>query len=713
MKTEDHTALAGLGQVQKEEIDPVELAACQWKLIEALESEYIGKPVHNTRCIYEDENWFELNGAQGSRTGIYWTALSETPALKVLLKSMMWDQIFDRSLELSTAKLRLIRIQNTFQRLITNRRLLNGQSGEVLLGLCHITDDDLLMLIDEQICSLTSESQVLLACNDFNMFIAYMGQYGERVPVYQMLAQLPWHKSGETVTAWVKRRLTDLKVIFPQTVGFEPLSGKTANCLVEASLMLIDNHFDNFSEIGPFLAEYTTLQDSTSNYVLSLEPKFVFGLLEKYAPILGHIVPAPDLSGFSAFRYKARAVFLWLRALVKLCRAACINIILLTSGLRNLDVRKLKVGACKPSGRVDILFYLRSDIQKTGNIVILPVPPQADKAIRLLEAIKETKSNYLIDWGGETKKIVRVQKSEEVDANDVTDDAYLKSGGQLNYALGTFAEHFHIPFVDSKGDIYTAHNYRTTVAGWLGSASNLSLLLVRRLFGHSNNIMPTVYLNNNPAFVAERAAQKVRTNAATARQMGLAASQGRLAGVKGEQLERGYRLHKSLMEADGTKSHSLTDSEIMLSFSGVLEQRIESGSICGFLTPFGVVCGRNATDSSQPPCAKRAHRDMTSAIPIEILKHLSDIDPQQCIGTSCSEALLGPWSTAILDTVIWYRALLRHQLGDAFEEDHFIESAKQFIRQYEEPIKKVFGIKALNDASIGVEVENSGRKANS
>lgn len=695
MRAEDTMALPGLGQVHEDErVTSAELAASQWKLIDTLEREYFGKRVFNTRCSYEDEKWFDLNGGTGSRTGINWSDWSDSPALKVLLKSMMWDQIFDRSIELSTAKLLLHTLQKTLLALIESRRLLTGKPGEVILGLSHVSDDDLLIMLDAEMLRASSEQSFSQTCNELGRCIVYARHYGERVPVYQMPAQLPWHKSGETVKSWVKRRASDLRFVFPSIQGFEPLSGEAAQPLVEASLTLIDDHFDHFSEIGPILAEYTALQNSAGDYVRSLEPRFVYGLLEKYGPILGHIVPAPDLSERAAFVNKGRAVFLWLRSLVRLCRAACLNIILLTSGLRNFDVRRLKVASCKPSGRVDILFYLRSDIQKTGNVVLLPVPPQTDKAIRLLENLKETTSNYLIDWGGETKKDFHVEES--VLAGD---DAYLKSGGQLNDALRRFAEHYHIPFIDSKDDTYTAHNYRTTVAGWLGSASNLSLLLVRRLFGHGNNIMPTVYLNNNPAFVAERKAQKARANAETARQLALAASQGRVAGVKGEQLERGYQSHKSLMEADSRKSHSLMDAEIMLSFAAILEQRIESGSICGFLTPFGVMCGRNPTDSSQPPCAKRAHRDKTKDIPIEILNHISDINPQQCIGTSCSEALLGPWSTAILDTVIWYRALLRHQLGAAFNEEHFIESAKQFIRQYEAPIKKVFGLEALEDTA--------------
>jgi len=79
------------------------------------------------------------------------------------------------------------------------------------------------------------------------------------------------------------------------------------------------------------------------------------------------------------------------------------------------------------------------------------------------------------------------------------------------------------------------------------------------------------------------------------------------------------------------------------------------------------------------------------------LRHVSDINPQQCIGTSCTEAMLGPWSTSVLDTLNWYHALLRHQLGDAFSDEHFIESARQFIKQYETPIRKVFGLSALTD----------------
>jgi len=182
--------------------------------------------------------------------------------------------------------------------------------------------------------------------------------------------------------------------------------------------------------------------------------------------------------------------------------------------------------------------------------------------------------------------------------------------------------------------------------------------------------------------------------------MAMAASQGKIAGTKGNELERGYINLKRLYEADKTKSHSLTDSELIISFGDLIERRILDESICGFLTPFGVRCGRNPNDTTQPPCAKRAHRDKTKGIDKVLLNHLSDIAPQNCIGTSCDQAIIGPWSEAILESLLWYQKLLRHQLGDKFTDEHFILHAKQFISQYGPPIKKCSILKCFPTAPI-------------
>lgn len=471
MEQQYRAADAEIGSVRQEQADFAELGTAQWALIHAFERDYIGKRVYGTRCTYEDDNWFNLDGSTGSRTGIRWSRSSDTTALQILLKATILDYAFARSLEISSAKLLQTRLKKTILPVIENKRLLESPPGEILLGLSHLTDEDLLLLLDAELVAAPSEGNFCMQCSALDTFFAYARSYAERVPVFNCRARLPWQKSGGTIKAWAKQRAKDLEYVFPKIEGYEPMAAQTVQPLVEKSLALIDDNFDHISEIGPVLAEYTAKQNRAGDYVRSLEPRFVFGLLEKYGPILGHIVPAPDLSGRPEFINKGRAVFLWLRALVTLCRAACVNIIFLTTGLRNHDIRNLRVGACRPSGRVDMLFYLHTDIQKTNNFVVLPVPPQAEKAIRLLTLMKDTESDYLIDWGGVTRKGKTQDNLVEKDESDALDDANLKSGQQLNSLIRDFAAHFNIPFVDTKGETFSAHNYRTTVAGWLGAAS--------------------------------------------------------------------------------------------------------------------------------------------------------------------------------------------------------------------------------------------------
>lgn len=692
MKTTRKIVTASVAEIQGEKISAEELAKSQWALIHDLERQYRGKTVYGTNCKFEDDHWFSADSsAQQSRYGINWQLLETVePALQILAKTFLFDTIKERRIEIGTAVQKFMTLNNTMVPLIESKNLLAGKDGSVLLGLTHLTDNDMMLMLDTLLVSQTSEVKAINICSDIAAFPTFANYIAERIPLYQIRARLPWQRSGESVRAWMKMRTKDLKVAFSDVEGYEPLPSETIQPLVEESLTLIDLYFDHFVAIAPLVAVH-------ENYA-KYEKKFVFELLQKYAPIFGPIKVAPDISEEVDTLVKARIVFRWLREVLYLARGACVNVILLTTGLRNNDVRLLQVNACTPSKRVDMLFYLRADIQKTGNVLIIPVPAQTDKAYRLLEKIKLTESPYLIDAAMLLARNSAPCTAEKKETYDDKADVRLKTGNALNNMIRDFAAHFNIPFVSpTTGKPYTAHCYRTTVAGWLGAASNLSLLLVRRLFGHSNNVMPTVYLNNNPAFVAEREAQKARAHAETARQMGLAASQGRLAGIKGEQLERGYQAHKSRMEAEKQKSHSLTDAEILMTFNQILEQRINSGSVCAFLTPFGVQCMRNPSDTSQPPCAKRANRDKTQDIDPELLKHVSDINPQQCIGTSCTEAVLGPWSTSVLETLNWYRALLSHQLGDAFTEEHFIESAKQFIQQYQAPLRKVFGIAALSN----------------
>ena len=674
-------------------IDFMILGKNQWILVNQLDAEYKGKVVYGTNCLFEDDRWFNGEG-RADESPINWnTLLNYDKPLTLLLKVVFFEMIRSRRLLIKTVISQKIGIfRKVILPIINGKNLLCGAEGEVLLGLNLITDDDLKVAIDALLISSYSEQGFIQSCYELKMLLEFINHVAESVPIYQTHARTPWQIAGIGPDKWAIRRAKELYHIFRKTVGYAPLVSETVNPIIEKSLELIYDLGDNFESMNQSLSFFDS-QKGYTKYLIKNKSAAV-AALEKYGSIFANIVASPNTQGLDS-KQLISAVVVWLRELLYLARCACVNIILLTTGLRNIDIRGSQVNCCNPSKRVDILFYMQVDIEKTDNNVHLPVPEQTNRAVSLLNSIKFTKSPYLIDG---LRYPPGTKNREFIDADL---DSRVLTGQPINDMVRDFAVHFKIPFSSETNDSESsAHCYRTTVAGWLGSASALSILMVRRLFGHSNNIMPTVYLRNNPSFIKEREEVKLHTAAVMSKNMALAAASGQLAGVKGEQLEAGYKLHVSQFDVDKKKSHSLTDTEIITSFSKVLEQRFLDDSIFGFPTQFGVVCARNPNDTSQAPCARRSQRVKTTDIDRSLLDNLSAIDPANCIGASCKEAMIGPWSESIKETLLWHAKLLRHQLGDKFTEQHFQEQAIAFIRQYSGPIKKVFRIEVSTDGTV-------------
>ena len=73
-----------------------------------------------------------------------------------------------------------------------------------------------------------------------------------------------------------------------------------------------------------------------------------------------------------------------------------------------------------------------------------------------------------------------------------------------------------------------------------------------------------------------------------------------------------------------------------------------------------------------------------------VVKNLTLMDPKHCIGSSCKEAIVGPWSRPILDTLEYYKGYLLG-LYPQITDEQFKVHARQFVAQYTDPMKKVFG----------------------
>ncbi|NWF36666.1 site-specific integrase [Mariprofundus sp. KV] len=641
------------------------LAKAQWTILRDIEAEYKDALIPGSSSKFTEDDWrIDPDDTQVGYEKIPWNVYVDREKhwpLLLLCKLVVLRWMKNRDTQLHTLDNMLSQLR-PFIEVIKRKNILTGRDGDFLTGLSQITDVDISVVIDAALTESNNLEVATRFCHRLSDFVAFSNFFGEQLSLFSLEQPLPWTVANKTVTKWVEIRSSDLSLVFKEKAGYEALPPETTQPLIERSMAFLDRA-DKLIEF------YNDVRSSRRkgehrDFLASALRRFE----KKYVPKFNDLLPPIHA------KVKTR-VFIsasWWSVLFKLTKAACVNIILLTSGLRNIDVRHLKVGCCKPSGRVDMLYYISTYLKKTGNAIHIPVPEQTFRAIRLLEQLKtDQNSEFILDsceyWAP-------------------SKHGRIAAGTLLNNMLRGFADHFSIPFIrNNTGTETTAHCYRSTVAGWLGASSSLSVLLVRRLFGHSNDVMPTTYLRNNPLFIKQRQKEKEAVAKAMALNMAEAARNGRLGGTKGLQLERGYEQHKSL-------SFAATDAEIVQEFSEMLEQRILDETVCGFMTPFGVRCMRNPADSSQPPCAKKAHRDKVKDIDKKLLDLMNDINPQMCIGSKCSEAMIGPWSESILKSLKYYESLIRHQQGNAFTQEHFIESARQFIRQYGPDMKKVFDV---------------------
>lgn len=627
----------------------------QWKIIDSIIKKYKGKTVHGTDSKFEDEIW------KDDKYKIYWSSHihNDYPIIRLLMKCYAFEEKKIRKNTISHIRTKCIdNIKELTTALISNKIIINKE-GEQVIGLSMLNDEILLGAIDLSIVSVERNiNTVVDKINSIYKYFNFLRLIVSDIPFLRSHIEFPWEKSNQTVRDWTEQRIIDIEHFIHESRGYKALPAETYYPLIEKSMLILDKLEDEI--LGLYDMKLNSPRNNTALRLSSLDR-----IHEKYGKEFSIINMEPY------YTEKNYLSMYWVNEIIHLAKGACINIILLTTGLRNSDLRDLTVNCCKPSEHIDSLYYISAKLNKTSNNIHIPVPPQTFQAISLLSKLKSSDSKYLLDSGLRTKE----KKSTALRATGTT----------VNAIIRAFAKHFEIPFAwDEKDTDYVSHCYRSTVAGFLSESSNLSIIMIRRLFGHSNDLMPTFYQRNNPIFVRQQKEDHELAAKESASIIANATIDGRVAGPKGEDIKRGFDKFKQ-------ESLSMTDKELRQSFEEMVNDRLLNGSTCGFLTPFGVLCMRNPTDSSQPPCSKRSHKDISKEIDPEIIDFLSAIDPPNCIGIGCSESMIGPWSKFIIKSLVDYKKIVKHQYGDLFSEEHFIEHAKSFIKTYEPLIKEVFG----------------------
>lgn len=639
------------------------LTQSQWKIIQSIEKSRSGMKVPNTTSLFEDDIW------RGDEGALNWNTYfgEKERVLRLIVKDYIYESFRIRKTTLTSERSKLSLVSE-FIRMLRDRKILIAKEGAHLQGLSLLTESDLLNAIDIVVLKTNKNLNALVyKLRNMEWLLDHCRVLSNKAPFLFTSVQMPWVKSGLPAVEWVKQRVDDLGHFLAQSLGYKALPPETYYPLIERSLFIIDELSQELIELNGINIGINESNKKTGTFrVVSKDEQDIIG--ERFEGVFECIdIPVK--------RYERKMAVSWINDVLYLARTACINIILLTTGLRNIDLRELKVGCCIPSKTEDSLYYIPARIKKTSNFVHIPVPVKTFDAVELLTELKNTTSEYLIDHGG---KSVYERKCKNGRAK-------INCGDTINDYIRSFANHFKIPFEwEEKSGEYSTHCFRSTVAGFLSESSNMAVVMIRRLFGHTNNFMPTFYQRNNPIFYAQQKEDHLEAAKYSAEMITNAVINGKVTGPKGEDIKRGFEKFKN-------ESQSMTDKQLRMSFTDLIQQRIINGTACGFLTPFGVICMRNPIDTSQSPCSKRAHKDVVKGIGIEVLDVLSAIDPPNCIGAGCSEAMLGPWSESIVESLIQYKKLIKHQLGDMFTEQHFIDHADDFIRTYEPLIKPVFG----------------------
>jgi hypothetical protein len=641
------------------------IAHAQWKCIDQLATQYKHKKIRGTDNNFEDDKWIDLN----NRKSISWSTIVDndnSQALILLLKIGAYHQVESRKNAIFTMRGNLSGFMTLLNKVLKNKRILVGRRNELLVGFNEITTNDLRQAIDERIISGFSVKNHMASILGFVKEIPR--QEINNLPIFTANYDYPWQ--GSTLLDWVNKRHSDLGFSLPEIKSYLSMPPGITQLIIEHSMSMIENHGENILAIHS-----KAMECDASNYSAFFNSRDGASFMKSISDIFDQLIPI-------VIRRKGRERISaeWFRRIVNLLRGACINIILLTTGLRSFDLTSLKIGCCKPSGRVDILNYLDTDISKTNIRILLPVPEQTRKAIDLLERLRWNDSNPYVIASSYTNK--------------VNNSEFRVTASTINRWLANFAKYYDIPFVitDRNDDEYTAHCYRATVAGWLDSSSNLSILLIKRLFGHTNSLMPLSYLHHNPYFIKARKESLEQASEVMSARMSKAAEQHLLSGKRGEDLIRGFEEYKS---ENSVSSESLSDKELFTTFQARIKERIMSGSMYAMMTPFGVICTRNPNDSTPTPCAKLSDRDILRES--EVNKELWDYmqarpNPGQCIGKNCEHAMLGPWSTAIRDSFAWYIDFLAGRNGQELTTDELKIEAKSFVQQYAPDMQKIFGM---------------------
>lgn len=646
----------------------------QWALLQQLEGAY--KDVDMSKISYSssflDDRW-DVSG-NGERS-LNWSEWSQNRALYPLIllcKVAVYCEVQYKNRSIDTLSPRIGAFIREFGEVFEAKSILCASKGQPFNGLSQLSNEDILNIAMVKIARGNRNS---LAMTGLHLLSFLQKDYLMECDIFiKNHVTYLWIEKGQSTKAWMES-LAQAHGIDTNINSYSPLDMGSVSHIVKSADLFLTKHYDEIIDAFKFIQDYHLTNPPQQNRRLNTSIGEEF---EARFKNLNELLP---------FRYyeseqsenKGLIQQSWYTEFEQLVQSACAWIILLTTGLRNVDMRNLKKGNCIPSKRSDLIYYLIADIKKTKKENwVIPVPEKTHRAFELA-------SNAKINNDGE----FILAKSREVDSDPSTqDNRKFKYGYDFNKLLKRFTSRFNINVSlinndDEEGE-YTAHCVRATLAGWIGVHSSAAILILKRLFGHSNSLMPDAYLNHNPLVIKERKNIIIQAQKQLAEDISIAVTNRNVAGKKAKQLIAGS---KAIEDSLTKSSKSLDEGDLKVTLMERLKEtlldRITNGQVYAFLTPMSVICLRSTSNGAPSPCAKKSYHALRkeSGIDKEIVDFMSTRpNPSMCVGAECSDALIGGnWSDNLLKTFDFYINLIRK--GTDAEIDLQSE-AKAFVSQY-------------------------------
>ncbi|WP_339771508.1 hypothetical protein [uncultured Paraglaciecola sp.] len=498
---------------------------------------------------------------------------------------------------------------------------------------------------------------------------------------------LPWHAQEISLSSWFTQQ-KEIAGVESESSFYAPLPFENVSNIVKYAMPIILEHQN---ELIRFFDEYNNL-DRGNPYTsskLKKKSKRTRELVERYKDTFDFILPIQYVT-FDGINSIAPS---WFSQLLKLTQSACVWIILLTTGLRNTDMRNLVVGSCQQSKRMKNIWWLVSDIKKTKNRIVIPVGEPTYKATKLLESARYYDSDLLI---------INSQNSTHSQLSGrkytPTEIGLIRTAGALNKLLKVLPEKygFSIETVADAADDATAHCVRATLAGYIAENSHVAILILKRLFGHSNALMPNEYIRRNPLVIKKRQELQLKLTNSMAKDMGYAVAHGEVSGRNGEALLKGANNIKAEIDREmRLENRSLTEMELFQTLeerlTNIYHDDMINGETYALLTPMAVICNRACNNTSDSPCAAQSNNQdrVAAGVKKAITDALSTLpNPAQCVGVGCADALLGKkWSRPLLETFDYF---LKYRQATS-ETTCIEEDAKVFLSTYAAPLMAIYG----------------------